>query len=70
MSCAVSIPDLFVSVFEERLVVTSQLFHVKECRIRRSTVPVPVEMPLIRRIMCAVIDCDTSVAPAPERARI
>lgn len=60
---------LIIPIIEERLVVEKRLFLVEELRIRRSTVSVPVEVPVTRRVMRAVVERDTPVASTPEETR-
>lgn len=60
---------LVIPIIEERLVVEKKLFLVEEIRIRRSSITVPVEVPVKRRAMRAVVERsqNSSVNPSTER---
>ncbi len=58
---------LIVPVVEERLVIEKRLFLVEELHIRREQTLLPVEVPVTRRVMRAVVERDTPNSPPTQQ---
>lgn len=60
---------LIVPVVEERLVIEKRLFLVEELHIIREHTSLPVEIPVTRRVMRAVVDRDDATSPTQTQQR-